>query len=556
MSRRRQVAVVTGGGSGIGAAIAEAVARRDWFVVTVDPLVTVDGAELLPEPEQTTAGRIAAAGGWARASSVSVTDPAALGELFDELVHEHGGVDAVVNVAGITRKSRFAEGTEEDWLELLAVHLGGYLNVLGAALPVMERAGRGRIVGVTSGAGWRATDAGGYGCAKRVVASLTWQLGRLMPAGLAVNAISPIAATRMFAVAVERARQEGRTAGAGGFSLFSSIPGPETLGPLGAHMVCDDRFGWCSGLVLFAGGSEAAVIDEPRLLEVVRTDGASPLAGVLDTVLPAAFVPAEAKQSTDGGGNPRFGKLFEEPAPAAVVSGDVRSCVVVSDRPDLAAAITGVLGARSVTCRVLEPTRGFTDADQALRSEVARGPVDAIVAAPSSGPDRVSVGGWRQVLSEHHRIIDQIHADAGWARAAARYAADGNRQIRLVTVTDATTSGGRSRAQGSAQLARVSGATTEGRVSAFAIGHEVSDERAGRSLGELVGHLLTHPAAVALAGAELVAGDGWVGLRSHPKPVGALIYGGPALPDWFDTVVRDMARGPESSRFAAVSAAP
>ncbi|MGH3579825.1 MAG: SDR family NAD(P)-dependent oxidoreductase, partial [Mycobacterium sp.] len=171
MSGRQRVAVVTGGGAGIGAAVAEALGRGGWFVVTVDPLVTLDGSERLPDPEETTAGRIVAAGGSARASAVSVTDGGAVRGLFRELADEHGGLDAVVNVAGITRQTYFGQGTEEDWLAVLAVHLGGYLNVLEAALPLMAAAGYGRVLGVTSGSGWRAADAGAYSSAKRAVAS-------------------------------------------------------------------------------------------------------------------------------------------------------------------------------------------------------------------------------------------------------------------------------------------------------------------------------------------------------------------------------------------------
>src|SRR6204780_2096631 len=133
VSTRQQVCVVTGGGGGIGAAIAEELGRNGWFVVTVDPLVTLDGTETLPAPEETTAGRIVAAGGSAPASSASVTDGPALRDLFQELVDEHGGLDAVVNVAGITRQTHFARGTEEDFVAVLGVHLGGYLNVLDAA---------------------------------------------------------------------------------------------------------------------------------------------------------------------------------------------------------------------------------------------------------------------------------------------------------------------------------------------------------------------------------------------------------------------------------------
>ena len=67
VSTRQQVCVVTGGGGGIGAAVADELGRNGWFVVTVDPLVTLDGTETLPATEETTAGRIVAAGGSARA---------------------------------------------------------------------------------------------------------------------------------------------------------------------------------------------------------------------------------------------------------------------------------------------------------------------------------------------------------------------------------------------------------------------------------------------------------------------------------------------------------
>ncbi len=107
MTSRQRVAVVTGGGGGIGAAIAEELGRGGWFVVTLDPLVTLDGSEQLPQPEETTAGRIVAAGGSARASAASVTDSEAVRALFAELADEHGGLDAVVNVAGITRQTYY-----------------------------------------------------------------------------------------------------------------------------------------------------------------------------------------------------------------------------------------------------------------------------------------------------------------------------------------------------------------------------------------------------------------------------------------------------------------
>ena len=176
-------------------------------------------ASALPAPEETTAGRIVAAGGSARATSVSVTDADAVRGLFEEL----GRLDAVVNVAGITRPTSFARGSEEDWRDVLDVHLDGYLNVLAAALPIMAAAGHGRILGVTSGSGWRPADTGAYGCAKRAVAALTWQLGRRAPPGVVVNAMSPIAVTRMVTAALASAPQgkAGRSSATGGLSLGS-----------------------------------------------------------------------------------------------------------------------------------------------------------------------------------------------------------------------------------------------------------------------------------------------------------------------------------------------
>jgi NAD(P)-dependent dehydrogenase (short-subunit alcohol dehydrogenase family) len=544
------VAAVTGGGGGIGRAIAEELGRQGWMVVTVDPLVTLDGTAPLPDPAETTAGRIVAAGGTARASAVSVTDGPAVAALFQELVAEHGGLDAVVNVAGITRQSGFAHGTEDDWLALLQVHLGGYLNVLAGALPLMAAAGSGSILGVTSGSGWRAADAGGYSCAKRVVACLTWQLGRLVPAGVTVNAVSPIAATRMVAAALERARAAGRSSGGGGLSL-SSMSGPEELGPIGAHFVGPD-FGWCNGRVLFAGGSEVAVIDEPHLLEVVRTGDVTSLAAVLDAVIPRAFAPAESSQTSDGATNPRFGPIFDEPPPTesapsgSAPPGTVLACAVVSDRPLVAAAIEAALADRAITSHRVEVVHGFAASAAALAAVVEKaGPIDAVVVAVAgarlAGTAAVTAtDGWERVLAEHDGIIGQIHTDAGWARVVADYATEVDRPVRLVTLTDAQRAGGRSRAQAAAQLARVGAATTHRRVSAFAVSLEGPEDDVASAAAHLTTHLLASPEAVTLAGAELVVGSGWLGLRTHPRPIGSVTFGGPAVPVWLDDTIKEI----------------
>jgi NAD(P)-dependent dehydrogenase (short-subunit alcohol dehydrogenase family) len=535
------VAVVTGGGGGIGGAIAEELGRAGWYVVTVDPLVTLEGTEELPEPETTTAGRIVAAGGAAQASSASVTDGEVLRGLFEELARAHGGLDAVVNVAGITRQSYFARGTEEDFEALLAVHLGGYLNVLRAALPLMAAAGYGRIVGVTSGSGWRAADAGGYSSAKRAVAALTWELGRCAPEGVTLNALSPIANTRMVAAALERARQEGRAGGGGGLTL-DSMPGPEQLGPLGAHLV-SDGFGWCSGQVVFASGPEVALVDQPRLMEVIRTTDATSLRALLAAFVPRALLKAEAAQLSAGGSNPRFGSIFDAPAPEGAVEHAVQSCVVVGgDRPEIVTPLVAALEERSIACHRVGAGRGFTGAADALRSVVDKeGPVDAVVLALEGRVPAASGGDlWASILAAHDGIVEQLHADASWARATADYAVLADRPVQLVTLTDASTPGGRSRAQAAVQLARAAASGTGRRVTAYAASIEAPDADAAPVAAELVGHLLTDPSAAPLAGAELVVGPGWLGLRSHPRPIGTVTYGGPAVPEWLDATLAEM----------------
>jgi len=205
--------------------------------------------------------------------------------------------------------------------------------------------------------------------------------------------------------------------------------------------------------------------------------------------------------------------------------------------------LTSALEARSILCHHVEAAHGFGDAAKAVSSLAeAAGPIDAVIVALDGGtsPARSSEG-WEQVLAEHRGIVGQLHTDAAWARATADYAAEADRPVRLVTLTDATTAGGRSRAQASVQQARIAAAATDGRVTAFAAGIEAPEGLAGPSAGALVAHLLGHPEATALAGAELVVGPGWLGLRSHPRPIGSVTFGGPAVPGWLDGTLREIA---------------
>ena len=554
-TRSRRVAVVTGGAVGIGAAIAEELGRRGVFVVTMDPVVAMDGTPQTDAPEQTTAQRILDAGGEARASSTSVTDEDAVRALFSGLVEEFGALDAVVNVAGISRPTGFASGTEEDWARVLNVHLDGYLTVLRAALPLMAAAGHGRILGVTSGSGWRAADAGAYSCAKRAVAALTWQIGRAAPDGVTVNALSPIAATRMVANALARQAStnsgtpSGSSTASGGVALGAAPP-PENLGPVGAYLASDE-FGWATGQVVFSNGAEVSMVAPPHLLEVARTTDVTSLAHALETVIPVAFATAEAGQVSNGGSVPRLGAAFDEPAPETGTTPAARRCAVVTDDTGWGAAIADALASRGVESVGVVPAEvaaGFAgSADQIGRATGDGGPIDAVVVALMGDGTTSGTGvgseRWQQILDEHTGITDDIRRDAGWVRAATDYSAGADRPIRVVTLTDATAAGGRSRAMAATQLSRAAHTATSDRVDAFAIGVETAAESGRHAAAELVAHLVSGADVAALSGAELVAASDWVGLRRHPVPVGTVSYGGPAIPDWLDGAMRRIATG-------------
>jgi NAD(P)-dependent dehydrogenase (short-subunit alcohol dehydrogenase family) len=555
-SNRQRVAVVTGGARGIGAGIALELGRAGYYVVTLDPMVTLDGTSRLGEDGPTTAERIVEAGGSARASNASVTDRAGIDALFAEIVAEFGALDAVINVAGITRSTRFAAGIEADWAAVVNVHLNGYLNILGAALPLMAAAGHGRILGVTSGSGWRAADAGAYSCAKRGVAALTWQIGQVTPPGVTVNAFSPIALTRMVTGGTTpRETGAAEVARTGGVD-FSAMPSPESLGPVGAYLA-SEQFSWCDGQVIFSGGAEVAWIRPPTLLEVCRTSGVPSVPRVIAAAISGGFVPAEAAQATNGGSNPRFAAAFDESAESPGSPDRLRSCLVVTDDPAWGAAVGEALASTGVTCLGLGAWPGshhvagdvMTDFEgasgQIALAAKETGSLDGVVVALSNAATATTPGAepWQGILEEHAGLAEHIVTDAAWARAVSDYSDQANRPVRLVTVVSALASGGRSRAQAAAQLARSAHTGTSDRVDAFVIGVESADEAERQTVADLAAHLLKAPDTSGLSGAELVVAPGWFGLRRHPAPAMSISFGGPEVPEWLDAMLRGVVAG-------------
>jgi len=180
-----RVAVVTGGGGGIGAAIAKIFAQHG---------ATVEIAEVDPDRARTTHRAIEEAGGMARAHVVDVTVPAEVDRLAAAVLDEHGHIDVLVNSVGDYRPLvRFEQSTPESWMAMYDTNLFHVFAVTRAFLASMTAQGRGSIVNVHSVEGLRGYPGDPvYAAMKAAVAHFTTSLAVTVGrSGIRVNGIGP-----------------------------------------------------------------------------------------------------------------------------------------------------------------------------------------------------------------------------------------------------------------------------------------------------------------------------------------------------------------------------
>ena len=163
----KRVAWVTGGGSGIGEAGAEALAADGWTVV-------VSGRR--KDALDAVVAKITKAGGAAEAIALNVSKAAEAQKAADEIVARHGRIDLLVNNAGINIPKRSWQDMElEGWDELVKVNLNGVLYCMHAVLPTMRKQQDGVIINVSSWAGRHVSKMPGpaYTTTKHAVLALT-----------------------------------------------------------------------------------------------------------------------------------------------------------------------------------------------------------------------------------------------------------------------------------------------------------------------------------------------------------------------------------------------
>lgn len=179
-----KLALITGGGGGLGSALAKGFAREGARVIVAD----VDGIKA-----QQVADSVVAAGGQAWAEAMDVTDRAAIQAQATAFLQKYGAIDVLVNNAGISGKARIDDPqVAEVWDRLIEVNLQGLFNVTHAFVPALKQS-RGNLINLSSIVAFvSGISTAGYIASKGAVRSFTQALARdLAPHGVRANAVAP-----------------------------------------------------------------------------------------------------------------------------------------------------------------------------------------------------------------------------------------------------------------------------------------------------------------------------------------------------------------------------
>lgn len=240
-----RVAIVTGGGTGIGRACALALAKHGADVVL---------AGRRPEPLQTVAEEISALGRRAMAIPSDVSDNKSCQALVEATLAGFDRLDILINSAGGAPLKEIGEWTEDDWRWITALNLEAVWNMSQlAARPMLDR-GKGAIVNISSGASLKAMPKSPiYGAAKSAVNSLTSSLAAAWtPRGIRVNAIA-VGAVRAPTLTDELDRLGIDHDLMGRGNALGRLGEPEEIAA-GALFFASDMASFCSGQTLLMHG--------------------------------------------------------------------------------------------------------------------------------------------------------------------------------------------------------------------------------------------------------------------------------------------------------------
>ena len=270
-----RVAIVTGAGRGIGRSAAVLLATEGASVVVNDLGGAMDGTGSDVGPAQHVVNEITSAGGKAIANGADISDHAAAEGLIKAAIAEFGRLDVLVNVAGILRDRMIFNMSEQEWDDVIRVHLKGTFNTSKFAAAhwrsLREETAQNRIINFTSVSGLHgAPGQPNYAAAKMGIVGLTWSSANaLAKYGVTVNAVSPAAATRMTDSIPDTRRRTDRPAD------DDPERSPDNVAKVVAYLA-SERSGWLTGRIVHSAGYEVSLYS--NMTPTVRLIGQEPWA--------------------------------------------------------------------------------------------------------------------------------------------------------------------------------------------------------------------------------------------------------------------------------------
>ena len=270
---RDKVAIVTGAGRGIGRGVAKLMAEEGAKVVVVDPGVNVDGTGADQSIAESVVSEIMQTGGTAVACQESVVTMSGGERIVQTAVDNYGKLDIVVTCAGILRDRMIFNMSEQEWDDVIAVHLKGTFTVVKNACILFRQQRSGRVITFSSTSGLYGNSGQcNYGAAKDGIAGFTRVVARDMGRyGVTANSISPSAATRMTTSIPDEARELRASRGITGASS-TLRGGPDDIAPMVTWLASDEAT-HVNGHVFHVTEGLITLLNEPEPVKTIQKDG-------------------------------------------------------------------------------------------------------------------------------------------------------------------------------------------------------------------------------------------------------------------------------------------
>lgn len=265
-----KVAIITGGGRGIGFACAMEMARQGAKILLND--FGIDGDGLHPEPSVAAAAveKIKATGGEAAANTSDVATAEGVREIFKDCIDAFGTVDILYNNAAFMHPKPFLEIEADEWRRTFDVSVKGTFLCCKLAVPIMKEKGWGRIFNVSSPGGLWGSPLQTH---KGAVSSMTTVLYKeVYEYGITVNTLVPNAPTRDIPPEIAKKQQEESSKWLRPGLISTGEPDVEKIGPIVAYLAseeCDD----ITGRSIFIAGDVIAEYSDVDLINSVISPG-------------------------------------------------------------------------------------------------------------------------------------------------------------------------------------------------------------------------------------------------------------------------------------------